>query len=470
MLDTGQLERIHEASLHVLEKTGVVFTDEIVVEALAAAGCRADGRRVYMPPRVVERAIVSAPPSFPIHARSPDRDLGIGTGRMTVANAAGSANIVDDGVVRELTVEDVADWVRLCHLSANVEMLGYLVAPGAAVRGDGFLQSVFASVTLTDKPIALPVNEPQRLGVALDLQEIIFGADWPQRPRLIGILNPLSPLVFGRDACMTARALACRRQPVGVTPCPMSGTTGPATVAGMLVLEHAESLAGLALVQTLQPGCPFLYGGFATSSRMTTGDVVAGTPEFWGAAAKTVELGKHLGLPVRAGGGVTDSHQLDMQAGIETSMGLALVIERGVDLIMHGGGALYSLGAVSFEKLVIDDEIVGVLRRVPWDPFLSDETLAVDVIDAVGPGGTFLSHKHTRRHYRDWHRPSLYGLRPRETGLSIAAHDIAEVAGARVAELLGGYEPPPMDGDVLRQLERYCDCRLSDLKGRRNGR
>jgi len=445
----------------------VVFQDESSVDLLAARGCATDGPLVRIPLRLVEEALSTTPPLFPVAARSEERDVVIGGGVLVVANAAGAANIVDhDGELRTLTVEDVADWVRLCHVSSSVDMLGYLVAPWSIRQEDGFLHSVFASVTLTDKPIAVPLAEPTHLKAAIEIQEILYGSDWHGRPRLLSGVNTLSPLVFPHHSCVTVRELAGRGQPVGCTPAPMGGTTGPSTVAGILTLQHAEALAGLVLVQTVQPGCPFYYGGFATTSRMTTGDVVAGTPEFWGAAAATVELGKLLGLPVRAGGGVTDSHQLDMQAGIETAMGLALVIERGVDLIMHGGGALESLNAVSLEKLLIDDELIGVLRWVPWDPIVDDEMLAVDVIGDVGPAGTFLSHKHTRRHYRDWRRPSVFGLRPRKTGMSVAATDLAEVASVRVRELLESHQPPPIDDVTLRQLERYCGCTVADLEPR----
>jgi trimethylamine--corrinoid protein Co-methyltransferase len=182
---------------------------------------------------------------------------------------------------------------------------------------------------------------------------------------------------------------------------------------------------------------------------------MVGAPQFWAIDAATVELEKDLGLPVRAGAGVTDSHALDMQAGVETAMGLAAVLDRGADFILHAGGTLGSINAVSLEKLVIDDELAGVLRSRPLDIVVDDETLALPVIDAVGPGGSYLAQKHTRVHGRNSVRRSLFNRRPyavwRDEG-----RDLAADAAAQVRSLLDSYEAPELDEAVRRRLEDYC--------------
>jgi trimethylamine--corrinoid protein Co-methyltransferase len=449
-----QLQAIHEAGLEILARTGVVFQDDETVRRLAAHGFSVDGSRVLMTADQVATAIATTPSSFSVAGRHAARDVTIGGGGVVVANGSGAACIAERGDLRALTANDICAWVRLCHQLPNLDLLGYLLAAASAGDTD-YLRSVHDSITLTDKPYEFPVMETWHLQAALDIQEILWGADWHARPRLFVVLNTTSPLIVSGPTCVAAHQLALRQQPLCVTPCAMGGTTGPATLAGLLALQHAETLAGLVLIQLAQPGAPFLYGGFSGSAHLATGDLMVGAPQFWAIAAATVELAKSLGLPVRAGAGVTDAHALDMQAGIETAMGLAAVLDRGVDFILHAEGTVGSINAVSFEKLAIDDELIGMLRRRPLDIPVDDETLALDVVASVGPGGSFLSQKHTRRHGRDYPPPALFNRRPyvlwKDEG-----RDLAAAAAARVQALLESYEEPEMDELVRRQFDRYC--------------
>jgi len=236
----------------------------------------------------------------------------------------------------------------------------------------------------------------------------------------------------------------------------MGGTTGPATVAGLLTVQHAETLAGLVLTQLAAPGAPFIYGGLSSVSSMQTGELMLGAPQFWTVIAATVGLAKHLGLPSRTGGAITDAHVPDMQAGIESALALGYAIEQGVDYILHASGGLSCLNAVSFKKLVIDDELVGMLRARPRELAIDDEQLALATIDAVGPAGSYLSQKHTRRHARDYLQPTVFNRRSHDAWAAAGAPDVSVTARARIDELLASYEPPALDALVRRQLERYC--------------
>ena len=442
--------------MHVLQHTGVVFQEDETVRLLASRGLRVDGWRVFIPPEAVEHALATAPGSFTLEAREPSRDLLVGAGGLVSTNAAGALRIATERTTRPLTSEDLRKWVRLCHMAPNLDMLVAILAPSGRSSRRDLLRSVYDSVTLTDKVYEFPVSEPEHLRVSLKILEILYGADWHVHPRLLVILNCVSPLLFPRHACTTVRLMADLGQPLGVTPAALGGLTGPVTVAGLLVQQHAEVMAGLVLVQLIRPGCPYLYGGFSSSTSMSTGDFALGSPEFWGVAAATVELANHVGLPVRAGAGGTDSHMVDVQAGIETALGLSLVIERGVDLILHGSGAISSLNAVSFEKLLIDDELLGVLRRRPWDVAIDDDRMAVSVIDRVGPGGSFLTQKHTRAHYRETERSRLFNRQAFEAWHAHGGVGAVEAAAVRVDALLGEYRAPQIDAVVERQLRATC--------------
>lgn len=450
-----QLERIHEAALTVLAGTGVMVQEDESREVLAAHGCPMDGQRVRIPARLVERAIESAPSNFSIEGRDPSRAVRVGEeGRLVVTNGSGAALMADGRGVRPLTLDDVATCVKLAHLASSVDLVAYLLAPWRGSDSAGYRRSVCETLLLTDKPIEFPLAEPEHLGAALRMAEIVWGGAWFERPRLFVVLNSVSPLVFPTHFCRTARTLAALAQPLCVTPCAMGGTTGPATVAGLLTLQHAETLAALVLVQLVRPGAPFLYGGLSSTSLMSTGDLMLGAPQFWSIAAATARLGRAIGLPVRAGGGLTDAHVTDMQAGLETAMGLASAIAAGSHFILHGCGLLGSVATFSLPKFVIDDEIVGMLRERPWELEVDEDTLAVDVIAAVGPGGCFLSQRHTRRHARDYRVPRLFNRRPNDIWLQ-AGGDLESDATARVAELLESYSPPAGDALVDAQLRRY---------------
>ncbi len=236
----------------------------------------------------------------------------------------------------------------------------------------------------------------------------------------------------------------------------MGGTTGPASLAGILALQHAETLAGLVLAQLAGEGCPCLYSGFSSVASMRTGDLLFGVPEFWALMATTVDLGHFLGLPCKAGGAVTDSHVVDMQAGVESALGLAAVMQKGVDFVLNAVGAISSGNGVSWEKLVIDDAVVGLLRAALRAIPVDDDDLAFEVIDAVGPGRQLpqpIAYPQTRQGSA---APAL---------LNRLLHDGWSRAGGRTPQRWhdrrsrSSWRPmcePSLDSITERQLKTYC--------------
>ena len=222
-------------------------------------------------------------------------------------------------------------------------------------------------------------------------------------------------------------------------------------------MQHAEVLAALVLSQAAGEGSPFIYGGLSAMSSMRTGAVHFGTPEFARMAQATVALAHHVGLPVRAGGAITDAHVLDAQAAMESAVGLSAAVEAGADFLFQAAGILSSFNVLSLEKLVADDELIGVLRALR-EPAASDtEALAEEVIASVGPGGDYLGHAHTRRHARDLDRPTFLVRDAYERWLARGAADLRAAAAAEVARRLATYEAPDdLDAVVRRQLDAYC--------------
>ena len=251
--------------------------------------------------------------------------------------------------------------------------------------------------------------------------------------------------------------LAGLGQPVLISACAMGGTTAPLTLAGLLAVQHAELLAGLVLTQLAGPGCPFMYGGTSSVASMQTGALMMGAPEYWALMVATVRLGHMLDLPVRAGGALTDAHVPDAQAGIESALALDAVLRQKVQFILHSAGILSSFNCYSPEKFVIDDELISGLRLAHRRIVVNDDTMGLDVMAAVGPGGSVLGTTHTRLHSRDDVRTSMMNRQLFHVWEGLGGLDLAQVASRIVAERHQAYEPPDdLDPVTRRQLDHYC--------------
>ena len=286
---------------------------------------------------------------------------------------------------------------------------------------------------------------------------VVFGESWADEPRLLGVLNTTSPLQLSAEVCYAIQRLAQLNQVLCLTPCVMAGTTGPLSLAGVLALQHAEVLAALTLAQLARPGSPVIYGGVSAVSSMRDGALHLGTPGHWLMMEATVRLGHELGLPVRAGGCLTDAHALDYQAGAESAVNLGMVLGEGVEIVLHAAGMMSSFGAFSAEKLVLDEHLIGLAMQLHRGLSLDDLDEALDVIASVGPGGTYLATRHTREHASEFERPGLFGRDAFAARLTRDAPDVGRVAAGLVEERLGAYRPPDdLDRVLRRQLDEYC--------------
>jgi trimethylamine--corrinoid protein Co-methyltransferase len=454
-MDLLAVRRIHEAGLRILERTGVAFQCSDALALLSQHGFSVDGQRVRMAADKVEAFARSAPRSFVLRGRGPSTDLAFGK-TLIVAATGGSSFVLEGQALRAGSEADMVDLVKVMHQSRNIDMLAFAVEPQDVPPDKRHLRSLHALLTLSDKSVTFPGFSLQLAEAATATAEILWGADWHEEPRLLFVANTMSPLVIASETCRLIFTLARLGQPVCLTPCVMGGTTGPTTMAGILALQHAEALAGLVLTQVVREGTPFVYGGSSSVTSMLTGDLLFGVPQYWALMCATVELAHYLGLPCRAGGGLTDAHLPDMQAGIEAAMGLAAVARCGVDFVLHGTGTISSVNAVSFEKLIIDDELVGMIRARNLPIEVDDDTLALDTIEAVGPGGSYLLEPHTLAHCRDYTRATFFNRRRHDVWLRSGGWDLPTAARGRFRALVESHRPPELDETTRRQLDAYC--------------
>ncbi len=457
-LDTQSCTRIHEAALRLLREVGCDVLDEEARALLAAHGAAVDGARVTFGEDLVERARSTVPAGFTVAGRRPELDLRIAPDAPAVlASASGPPFVYAGGEYRPGTMADLRTAIALGHLSPNVQVVAYSLEPNDVREEVRPRVVAHAHVTGTDKSARFTVTTPDELQVALDVHEILWGADWHARPRMLTVINTTSPLQISPDGAQGILRLARLGQPVLVAVCAMGGTTAPITLAGLLAVQHAELLTGLVLTQLAAPGAPFIYGGTSSLSSMQTGALMMGAPEYWTLMEATVQLGHWLGVPVRAGGCITDAHVPDAQAGIESALAMDTVLRLGAQYVLHSAGILSSFNCYSPEKFVIDDEVLTALRIARRPVVVDDDQLALDVVAAAGPGGTVLGQSHTRRHAPGQRRASIMNRLPFETWRAQGGLDLAAVAARRVDELLEQYEPPDdLDPLVRRQLDEYC--------------
>ncbi len=456
-LTEGGVQAVHAAALDVLSRTGVLVGDTDAVALLRAHGARVDGQRVYLGEGAVRQALSTAPAGFTLAARDPARDLAFGSGHVVYGSTSGPTHVLVGETMRPGALDDLRTAVKLGHLSTGIGFHGRCITACDVPPEEQNRRSLHVRIVLSDKPGEFPGSTDEDLEDGERVNEILHGADWHRVPRALVIHNTDSPLQI---AGATARAIArwaSLGQPVCVTSCVMGGTTGPATLGGILTLQHAEVLAALVLSQAAGPGSPFVYGGASTLSSMRTGAFYAGIPALWAISQATVQLGHFCGLPVRTGGALTDAHILDAQAALESALCLSVAVQAGADFIFHAAGVLSSFNALSFEKFVMDDELITLVSTLEQGVATSAEDLAVEVIDAVGPAGHFLAHAHTRRHARDHQRESFFVRETFERWCAPGGPDIRAAAARHVARLLEAYRPPDdLDGAVRRQLDDYC--------------
>ena len=457
-LDPQGLQRVHEAALWLLENVGCAVLDPEAAQLLAARGAVVDGARVRFGEALVAKALETAPSGYTMAGRKAGGDLRVALDAPPVlASASGPPFVLDGGVQRHGTLADLRTAIVLAYGSPNIAVAGNSVEATDVPEADRPRVTAHAHATGSDKPWRSSVTSLREVQVAADVYEILYGADWHEQPRLWSIVNSTSPLQLSADGAQVIMRLARLGQPVCVAVCAMGGTTAPLTLAGLLAVQHAELLCGLVLAQAAGPGSPFLYGGTSSISSMQTGALMIGAPEYWQLMAATVQLGHLLGLPVRAGGSLTDAHVPDAQAAAESALAIQTVLSHDVQYVLHAAGILSSFNCFSPAKFVIDDEILSALRAADRPIVVDDETLALEMMASVEPGGSCLGQGHTRRHARGGRTDSIMNRLPFQTWKAQGGHDLAEVAEHRVAEALETYSPPDdLDPVVRRQLDDYC--------------
>jgi trimethylamine---corrinoid protein Co-methyltransferase len=310
----------------------------------------------------------------------------------------------------------------------------------------------------SDKPFIGSAEGVEGALHTMQMAEILFGEKPGPRPVTVGLINSLSPLGYSAEMLDALQVYAEHRQPVILAALSMAGSTGPITLAGVLVHQNAELLAGIVLTQLISPGTPVVYGSTSTNLDMKTGGLAIGSPELSMMIAAHADLCRYYGLPSRSGGSLTDAHGPDARAGYESMLSLMTTVQSGIDFVLHAGGILSSYLAFSFEKFVIDDEMCGMVRRFQQGILVDDETMAFPIIAAVGPGGNYLMEMHTLDRCRtEFWPPQLAAREGLDGWMNAGRPDIVSQAHRRWKKLVAAHEDPPLEASIVKQLQLFVD-------------
>lgn len=460
-LSQHEVEEIHWASLEILERTGLNVHHPEARELLYDGGAYVEGNgpRVRIPAGLVKHALAHAPERVVIANRLGERVMPLEGTKSFFGTGSDLVNTIDldSGQVRPSVLDDVANAARLCDALPNYD---FVMSYGLASDVPAHQQEVahFAAMLRnTVKPqILTTFTDLQVLEDIWEIAKLVADGEQEfQRNPFFAIYGqPTSPLQHSTESLQRLLFSAEHRIPIIYVASPMSGASGPIDMVGILALGNAEALAGLTIHQLANPGAPFIYGGCNCPFDMRHATIAYGAPEWHVTGVMMSQLSRYYNLPVFSTGGCTDAKCVDEQACIEAAMSMLLAALGGGNIIHDVGYVEMGLcGAPDF--LVINDEIIAMTRQMLRNYTIDAQSLAVDVVDRVGPGGHFLEEDETFARFREalWY-PSLFDRSPRHEWKAKGAKRLGEVARERAKQLLSTHEPIPIAPAVDTEIER----------------
>ncbi len=450
LLSDEDLEELCRSALHLLEHTGLDVHNEEAREVLARAGAWVEGTRVRIPAYVVERALETTPRSFTVFSREGDsqKDLTIAPGRFYYGPGPTCPNFMDPdtGEVRRYTRADARAVATVCDALPNIDFVESLGTVSDVAYEVSDVHEFAEMIARTGKPIVAWSYTEDGCRDIHQMAVVLAGGEdaFARRPNYIFYCEPMSPLVSNAEAMGKVLYCAQHRVPLIFTPCVIGGGTGPCTLAGIIAQAAAESWLGLVVSQQLSPGTPFCMGGVVSCMDMKSMILAYGAPELSLLQAGLTELAHYVGLPLWTTGGCTDSKAVDEQAALEGGLSVLFAALSGGDLC-HDVGYIESAMTGSLGQLVMMDEVIGYVKRIARGIEVTPDTLALDVIGRVGPGGNYLMEEHTLAHFRrEFWSPSLMDRSRRETWESGGRKTMGDRAHDRVVDLLASHRPAPL--------------------------
>jgi len=463
VLSDSDIERIHEATLEILEEVGIHFPSARALDILERNGCTVDRvtEMARLPRAVVMEAVGHAPGEYLLAGRDPACDMVIDRKHCYLSNDGSGVFVFDrrTGEKRPSTKADAAESARFVDALPNVSYYwGPVVTSQDVPPATKSLHDSEAVLTSTGKhyQAVTTVGEKAARALVEMAAAIVGGTDELRRRPIVSIMQcAVDPL--GHDGPNLEANLVAAEHGLasGFMPMPLMAGTGPATLAGDLVLQNAEALSGVVLLQLAFPGSPCFFAGAPSAMDLKTGGYTAG-PEDYLLAAGATQLAHFYGVPMAMGTMATSAKAPDWQAAVDDALSTFASVMTCADM-MNGCGLLNGSKILSYPHMVMESEIYGIVQKVAGGIVVDDDTLALDVIKRIGPNGTFLSEKHTRLHMKDFWRPTVWDRSTWDQWLASGKAGALEKATAIAADILDNHTPEPLPADVLAEIRRIVE-------------
>ncbi len=453
-LSEDDIAQIHDTSMRVFEDVGFQVNSDKALTFFQDAGAAVDGRIVRLPREAVMELVGRAPSEVTLHGRHPEHHITLGGTRVYAGTGGTALNVIDtaSGERRQATLHDLKRITKLVDGLENIHFFLLPTYPNDVPAENIDINRFFAGLDNTAKHVMGGVYTPEGTRQVIRMAEIIAGSadKLCQEPLISMIVCAISPLKIDRIYGDMIVTIAQAGIPIALPAEPLCGATSPVTLAGNLVIQNVDSLTEVCLTQLVNPGTPVLYGSVASSADFRDLKYIAGAIEMGLLNAAGAQLAQFYRLPFYATAGMSDAKTIDAQCGYESALSSLLCALSGANFIHDAAGLLDFALSVSYEKYVVDNEIIGMVMRAVEGIKVDEDTLAFDLIKEVGPGGNFVSAKHTRKYMRTEHyQPTLSDRDHLEEWQAKGKRDTYARARDRVEEILAapGYRLP----DEVRQ-------------------
>ena len=455
LLSSDQKQQVHQATLELLRRTGVKVLVPEVRDLLEKAGCWLDGERVRIPPNLIDWAIQVAPSRVVLCSRDGEAAMELEGRKGYYGTGSDTPFVIDayTGERRHAVLADVANVARLVDALPHIDFLMCMGIASDVTESISDLYHFQAMVSNTTKPLVYTAWDRANLEAIIEMAEAVAGgAEALRRSPFCALYSePISPLTHAKESCEKLLFIAGKGLPVVYTPAVMIGGTGPVTVAGALVQANAEQLSGLLITQLIREGAPVIGAGGILHMDMSKGLISYAAPEFMLAMTAFSEMYHYYGLPIFSFAGCSDAKVFDQQAAAEGALWMLITALGGGNLI-HDVGYVESGMTASYDMLVAMNEMAGLVKRFMRGVEITEETVPLDVIDQVGPGGHFLGEEHTFEHFRENWIPQLLDRAPRDEWEQDGAPTLGDRTADRVREILEHHKPTPLPEEAAAAL------------------
>ncbi len=459
ILTPQEVRKIHDATLQIIEKVGVRFPSKRALEIWASHGANVDEGKMIVraKPELIEQALKNCPPTYTLSAREPQQDLLLDGNHVFVGTDGCGVEVIDiqTGLRRTSCLQDVRDISRIAD--ATEEVAFHWVPVSAQdmppeTRGLHEIKAIWENSTKHVQTESIYNEREAR--AAIEMAGLIVGGKEKLRQRPVLSLMQCSASPLGHDGGSLDAALVAAEYgiPTGFMTMAANLTTGPATMAGNLVVGNAEVIAGAALIQLAYSGAPVFYAAAQTASDLRTGAYTGGGPEDFLYGAATNVLSDFYDIPLSMGSFATGAKEPNWQAGLENSLSTFMACVVMSDMLL-GVGFLHGSRIWSFAEMMMDCEIFSIIHKTMQGIVVDDETLALDSIAAVGPGGNFLSQKHTLKHMRELFLPQFMDRRPYGEWETLK-DDARDWALEKARRTLANNQPEPLDEEISTEMAR----------------